>query len=367
MAPSELRPAPARSFFTRRAFAAAFLAWSVVGLLSLSQMWLLARNGPPLQWARVARLMEDVWAWALYSPVILWLAERLPLEAGRWVRRLAAHAGVALAFAVLDAILAVLLARALGTSPAPAFLNVFAHVVTLSVLSYFALLGIGHALRYHRLHTEGRLRASELERELAQARLGALEAQLRPHFLFNALHAVATLVRAGERSAAIRTIAGLGEILRAALHGGEQEIPLRDELHFAERYLEIERARFEDRLSVRLEIDPRAADALVPRFVLQPLLENAVRHGIERRTAGGEIAVRAAPEGVALRIEVVDDGPGPARVPAEGRGIGLANTRARLHHLYGEAGRLDVEPLPGGGTAARVVLPYRAAPAREVA
>lgn len=369
MTPPELRGAPARSFLTRRALALAFVAWSVVGLLSLSEMWFQARShaGPPMEWRRVARLLEDVWMWAAYTPVILWLAERLPLEAGTWRRRLPAHALIALGFAGLDSVIVVLLSPVLGPSPTPSFLRVFTHLVTLSVLSYFALLGIGHALRYQRLHADGRLQAIELERQLAQARLGALEAQLRPHFLFNALHAVASLVRTGDRNAAIRTIAGLGEILRAALHGGDQEIPLRDELHFAERYLEIEQARFEDRLAVRFEVDPVVMGALVPRFVLQPLLENAVRHGIERRPAGGEIAVRAAREGAALRMEVIDNGPGLAKPSGEGHGVGLANTRARLRHLYGGAGRLEIEGAPGGGTIARVEAPYRTAPAKEVA
>ncbi len=370
MASREPAAGSVRSHVARRTLAAAFLAWSVVGLLSLSQMWLQSRSelGPPLEWRRVARLLEDVWAWSAYTPVILWLAGRLPLEADRWRRRLPVHVAIALGFALLDAVLAVLLARAIGPSPAPGLAVVFTRLVTLSVLSYFAVLGIGHALRYQRLHADERLHASELERQLAQARLGALEAQLRPHFLFNALHAVASLVRAGDRQAAVRTIAGLGELLRAALRdGGDQEILLSDELRFAERYLDVERVRFEDRLAVRFEVDPEIADALVPRFVLQPLLENAVRHGIEGRSAGGSVAVRAARDGAALRLEVVDGGAGPAQPRPRGNGVGLANTSARLRHLYGPEGRLDVEPVPDGGTRARILLPYRPAPDRQVA
>src|SRR5512138_535923 len=362
----ELRVGKVRPLLARRTLAAAFLAWSVVGLLSLSQLWLQARaDGPRLEWPRVARVLEDVWAWAAYTPAILWLAERLPLEAGRWRRRLPVHAAIALGFAFLDAVLAVLLARALGPSPAPGVLAVLTRLATLSVLSYFAVLGIGHALRYQRLHADERLHASELERQLAQARLGALEAQLRPHFLFNALHAVSSLVRGGDRQGAIRTIAGLGELLRAALRdGGDQEILLADELRFAERYLDLERVRFEDRLAVRFEVDPAVADALVPRFVLQPLLENAVRHGVERRAAGGTVVVRAAREDASLRLDVLDGGPGPAQPHPGGSGVGLANTTARLRHLYGLAARLDVEAAPDGGTRARIVLPYRPAPGR---
>jgi hypothetical protein len=353
-----------------RALGVAFLAWSVVGLLSLSQMWVeaMSRFAPPLEWLRVARLLESVWAWAAYTPVILWLAERLPLDRDFWRWRLPVHCVLAVSFAAADAVLASLLAPVLGPSPAPGLLAAFAHHVTLAVLSYFAVLGIGHALRYHRLYAEDRLRVSELERQLAQARLGALEAQLRPHFLFNALHAVASLVRAGDPKGAIRTIAALGEILRAALRDGEdQEIPLADELRLAERYLEIERARFEERLAVRVEVDARLGGALVPRFVLQPLLENAVRHGIEPRAAGGCITLRAARDGATLTIEVVDSGADRGEPRAHGTGVGLANTRARLRYLYGTAGRLDLEAAAGGATVARIVLPYRPAPEWQIA
>ncbi len=365
MAAPEVEAATVRSPVARRTLAAAFLAWSVVGLLSLSQMWLQARSdGPPLEWRRVARLLEDVWAWAAYTPVILWLAERLPVDGGNWVRRVPLHGALALAFAAVDALLGTVLAPVLGPFPVHGFTSAFARAATLSVLSYFAVLGIGHALRFHRLHAEGRLHASELQRQLAQARLGVLEAQLRPHFLFNALHAVASLVRTGEQKKAIRTVAALGDILREALQvDGAQEIALVDELRLAERYLEIEGARFEDRLTVEVVPDPAVLGTLVPRFVLQPLLENAVRHGIEPRAAGGTVTVRAARQGATLCLEVIDTGSRPARRGVGGHGVGLANTRARLRHLYGPDGRLELETAADGTTTARVLLPYR--PVRE--
>jgi hypothetical protein len=353
-------PVPPR--ISLRTIAAALLAWTIVGLLCLSQMWLqeVSDHAPPLDWRRAARLCQDVWAWAAYTPVILWLAERLPFDGGRWGRRLPLHVAMALGFAVVDAVIANLLAPVLGPFPAHGFVSAFARQASLSVISYFAILGIGHALRYQRLHAEGRLHESELERQLAQARLGALEAQLRPHFLFNALHAVSALVRAGEQKAAIRTIAALGDILRAALRdGGDQEIPLDDELRIAQRYLEIERARFEDRLEVHIDVGAELGTALVPRFVLQPLLENAIRHGIERRSSGGTITVRAAREGATLRIDVEDRGEGPAQPRVRGAGVGLANTRARLRHLYGAEARLDLESVSGGATVARLTVPYR--------
>ena len=370
MASADAGAVPVRSPVAARVLGVAFLAWSVVGLVSLSQMWVeaMSQPAPRLEWRGVGRLFEDVWAWAAYTPVILLLSERLPLDRERWRRRLPVHAAIALGFAAVDALLGSLLAPLLGPSPACGLVAAFARHVTPAVLSYFAVLGIGHALRYQRLHAEGRLHASELERQLAQARLGALEAQLRPHFLFNALHAVASLVRAGDQKGAIRTIAGLGEILRAALREGqEQEIPLFEELRLAERYLEIERARFEDRLAVRIEANARLGEALVPRFVLQPLLENAVRYGIAPRPAGGAVTVRATRTEETLVIEVVDSGAGRTQPRAHGTGVGLANTRARLRHLYGPAGSLELEAVADGATVARIVLPYRPAPVRQIA
>ncbi len=361
MAVSNAPPGPLRRRVALRTLAAAFLAWTIVGLLCLSQMWLqtVSDGAPPLEWRRAARLCEDVWAWALYTPLILWLAERLPVDGGRWLRRVPLHGAFALGFAAVDALLATWAAPVLGPFPAHGFTSAFARMATLGVLSYFAVLGIGHALRYQRLHAEGRLHASELERQLAQARLGALEAQLRPHFLFNALHAVASLVREGQQKVAIRTLAALGEILRAALReGGDQEIPLDEEVRLAQRYLEIEQARFEDRLRVTIDVDGRLGGALVPRFVLQPILENAVRHGIEPRVSGGSITLRAVREGASLRLEVVDSGASPARPGVRGSGVGLANTRARLRHLYGDQGRFELEAVPGA-TVARITVPYR--------
>ncbi len=361
MASCEFETGAARSHLAARTLAVAFVAWTVVGLIALSQMWLqTVQQAAHVDGRRVARLFQDVWAWAAYTPVILWAAERLPLDADRWRRRLPIHFAAAFGFALLDSALATAVAPVLGPWPRPGIVDALARLATMSVLSYFAVLGIGHALRYQRLHAEGRLHASELQRQLAQARLGVLEAQLRPHFLFNALHAVASLVRAGEQKKAIRTVAALGDILREALQvDGEQEIALADELRLAERYLEIERARFEDRLTVEIVPDPVVLGTLVPRFVLQPLLENAVRHGIEPRAAGGTVTVRAAREGATLCLEVIDTGSRPARRGVGGHGVGLANTRARLRHLYGPDGRLELETAADGTTTARVLLPYR--------
>jgi len=335
-------------------------AWTLVGSITLVQWWAQSVRGlgPGISWQRVLRVYEDVWIWAAYTPAILWLAARFPLE-GRtvWARHLPLHLAAALATALLDAAAATLLQPLLGPASAPGFLGFLVHGATLSVLSYASVVAFGHALRYHRLWLERQVRAAELERQLALTRLSALTAQLRPHFLFNALHTVAALVRAGEGPAAVRTIASLGDLLRLSLRDGLPEVALRDEVAFAARYLEVEGTRFRGRLAVRMEVAPAVEGALVPRFLLQPLVENAVRHGIERSTAPGSVEIRAGREGEALSIEVRDSGPGP-RPAAAGGGVGLANTRERLARLYGSRQRLELSPAPEGGTRVRVELPF---------
>jgi len=341
-------------------------AWTLVGLGVFLQDVALASSSrrPPPGWSDALFILEDVWIWAAYTPAIVWLARRFPLDGGGWRRHAPIHAAAALGIAVLDAALGRLMAAWLrAPAPAPALLLVFERTVLLSVYSYLAVLALGHALRFRRLYLDRRLAAAELERQLAETRLGALEAQLRPHFLFNALHTVASLVRAGDSQGAVRTIAGLGDLLRAALQEGGQEVTLREELALTTRYLEIERTRHRDRLETAIEVDPGALDALVPRFLLQPVVENAVRHGVEPVAGPGRVEVRAARSGASLRLEVRDSGPGPqaaGRPGQAGSGVGLRNTRARLWHLYGAAQRLDLEAAPGGGTVVVIELPWRA-------
>jgi signal transduction histidine kinase len=341
-----------------------FAAWTLVGIGVLAQQAAQAATQglPPLDGRRCARTMQDVWVWAAYTPFIFWLAARFPLEGACWRRRLPVHAAAALGSAGLDALLGWRVHPFLGSvSARPSLLAYFTGGATLSIYSYLAVLALGHALRYHRLWLEKQVRSAELERQLAQTRLGALEAQLRPHFLFNALHTVGSLVREGDQQGAIRTIAGLGDLLRLTLREGGQEVTLREELDLARRYLAIESTRHRERLTTHIDAQSGALDALVPRFLLQPLVENAVRHGIERVAGPGRVEVKAGCAGGLLRLEVRDTGPGPNGTEGEGLGLGLRNTRARLAHLYGDAQRLDLTAAPGGGTRVAIELPFRSA------
>ncbi|HYG67665.1 MAG TPA: histidine kinase, partial [Anaeromyxobacteraceae bacterium] len=347
-----------------------FGAWTLVAVFSMSQWWLhsLAAGQAPDEARRTAWNLwnlADVWLWALFTPFILRLAESLPLEPGTWARRTPLHVAACLVFATLDVLLDAALQPVLGGPNVP-LATQFTRQSFLNVSIYWVVLAIGHVGRYRRLSHERQVRAAALERQLVEARLRALEGQLRPHFLFNALHTVASLVRAGVNREAVRVIAQLGDLLRSVLReGGGQEVPLRDELAFAERYLAIERARFGDRLATAIDVSADLLDALVPRFVLQPLVENAVRHGIEPHPGAGRVELRAARDGAILRVEVRDTGAGPGAADG-GPGLGLANTRARLDALFGTAAALTLAPAEGGGTVARVSVPFRLA-AQEVA
>src|SRR5262245_40790860 len=201
-----------------------------------------------------------------------------------------------------------------------------------------------------------------LETQLAQAQLQSLKMQLHPHFLFNTLHAISALMD-DDVKAARRMIARLSELLRLTLeNAGQQEFSLRQELDALERYLEIEQIRFQDRLTVRLAVAPETLDASVPNLILQPIVENAIRHGIAPRSSAGWIEIRAERREGMVELQVIDDGPGLQPAGEELReGIGLTNTRARLRQLYGDEHRIEIEDAAEGGLAVKLSIPYRQA------
>ncbi len=220
------------------------------------------------------------------------------------------------------------------------------------------MIGVAHALDYYGKYREGELHAAELEAGLARAQLQLLKSQLHPHFLFNTLNAISALVHT-DVEAADRMLARLGDLLRLALEDfGLQEAPLARELEVVRSYLEIEQARLGSRLSIIVDVGPDTLDAWVPTFLLQPLIENSIRHGIAPRAGKGRIEVHARRDREVLHLEVRDDGPGFPALPPCG-GVGLANTRARLFHLYGEAQRLQTRNEPRGGCVVQVTVPFR--------
>ena len=245
----------------------------------------------------------------------------------------------------------------------PGLWPLFRDNIHLNILTYWAILGVYYVLDYHHRWREREVRAAELERALSEAQLQALKMQLHPHFLFNALNSIAALMHS-DVEAADTMLVRLSDLLRRVLdQAGAQEVSLGQELDFLRPYLDIEKVRFQERLSVDFAIPPELLEARVPNLILQPLVENAIRHGIAPRTAPGRITVSAVREGETLHLEVRDNGRGLFEGRAPDEGIGLSNTRERLQRLYGEAQSFTLVNLPEGGMAARISLPLRPAAA----
>jgi signal transduction histidine kinase len=348
------------------AFSAVFAAWTLVGLLALGQPILarLFRYGPSVPRGLVIYNLESVWLWALFTPAIFRLAAAFPITVGR-LRNTIVHLGLASGFCLLDVLVDRSLLPLFGLHYQERLLVTLTDQLFVNFICYTTVMLAGLALTNARLYHERRLRETQLAAELAAARLRALEMQLRPHFLFNALHSVGALIRANQGREAIRTLAELGDLLRALLGSDDRhETTVQEELDLTLRYLRIEEVRFGDRLEVRLAVAPEALAALVPKLVLQPLVENAIRHGVESSTGPAQLDLHCSVDDSMLWLSVSDHGPGAGS--AEGNGIGLANTRARLEQLYGQRFRLEARPLVGGGYQARVGVPFHTAPAAVV-
>ena len=340
-----------------------FLIWTGIGLAFAAQFYVSsAKSAQPVSWpAAIAWSLGDWYIWALLSIPILRLARRYPLEGAQWVQCLFIHlCGSLVASCVylfLRAGLGQLQSRFSGRFVR--FSDIFSPLVVktfvLNLLIYWVLVSVAHALDYYRRYRERELRASELERNLTAAKLKTLQMQLNPHFLFNTLHAISALMHKDLR-AADRMISRLSDLLRRALDNSDtQEVPLHEEIDFLRRYLEIEQARFGERLEVRIDVASEASNLLVPNLLLQPLVENAIKHGIEPNARKGIVQISAMMEKGRLRMEVRDNGKGLANGYDER--IGLANTRSRLHQLYGDDHAFTLEPADPEGVAARVVIP----------
>jgi len=306
--------------------------------------------------------------WALITPVIWRLGERLPVTGRRWKTALAVHLLASVMIGLVHASLYMWANQAFFPFPSaervPGFASLLGSYLRnrwqFEFLMYGAILGGTEAVRHYRGMQERTVRATQLESQLARAQLQALRMQLHPHFLFNTLQAISVLVVEDPR-AAQRMLTQLGDLLRAVLESDERaEIPLHEELGFLERYLAIEQVRFADRLSTTFDVDPSVLDALVPGFVLQPLVENAIRYAIAPSAASGQVHVSARAVGGQLRLAVRDSGPGFPDAIDEG--VGLSTTRARLDKLYGPAHRLSLGRANGGGAEAVIEFPLHREP-----
>jgi two-component system LytT family sensor kinase len=333
-----------------RVWLAVFACWTLLALLFASQTLLYyAYAGNHVNtWKVIAPALADWYLWAALTPAIAWLARRVPIVSRQWPRALVVHVPVSIALAVLKIGLRVLVGRSWPTLQTMGFGNLMLAQLHLNVVTYWVIAGLAQAVGYYRL-----------EAKLAQAQLDVLRMQLHPHFLFNTLHAISTLVRKDPEGAE-RTIAQLSDLLRLTLDTlGRQKSTVKDEMDFVGRYLAIQQTRFGDRLVVHESIEPDALDALVPTQILQPLVENAIRHGIGPRATGGRVDIAIARHDGQLRLEVADDGVGATGGTANLQaGVGLSNTRARLKELYGAGDRLVLSTRAPGGFTATITIPF---------
>ena len=338
-----------------------FVAWTLVAIATTELQSAAQPEGSAATFDRLIRMsLASCWLWALYTPAILALSRHVRIDRSSWPRTVPIH----LAAAAIATFLDVALMRAIApylNAGAPTLRTplhvMFLRQLFLYSLCYFVIVALAHVRYYASLSYERDLRAATLEAQLAEARLTALQGQLRPHFLFNTLNMIAEQVHT-DPGGADAMLTRLGVLLRSSFTEADRErVPLRRELELLESYIEIMRARFRGRLTFELNVEPTTLDALVPRFVLQPLVENAIKHGVEPREEGGRVTVTARRDGDSLDLEVRDNGDGLAGAIREGTGV--RNTRERLHHLYG-AGRQQfaLAPAPGGGTVASVVIPF---------
>jgi two-component system, LytTR family, sensor kinase len=358
-----------------------FLIWTIIGIFFFSQALsqkFFSRDATPW-WHYLISWLVGVYLWALLMPAILWFGRRFPIERRNWVRRVALHLLLGVVVSLVQLILESAILSHLGVFPGlmNTFVTTFAFLLVIGfhtgIMTYWEVLGVQYGIGYYQNYQERKqealrleLRASELQSQLVQAQLGVLKMQLQPHFLFNTLNAIMVLVRQQKSKDAEQTLAHLSDLLRCVLEDVEaQEVPLRRELEYLQLYLSIEQVRFQDRLRVEISSDPAILDAALPQMVLQPVVENAIRHGVGKSAAAGRIKIRAVRSNDTLELRVQDDGPGFSSEGPIGKhstGIGLTNTRARLKQLYGEEARLTTGNGEPGGAVVTITIPYHAVP-----
>ncbi len=358
-----------RFHLSTRELVLVFLFWTALATVSSVNRLLDARDfgfsrvmspaGP------ITLAFIEAWTWAAFTPLIFWLSSRSDLTRSRALRTLLlilAGVGIAIAvYVLLDfariEILGATSRRRRGGPPLFSPLREIGRFRFLNqLLVYAAVLATGFAREFFLRDRRRQQQEVRLQAQLAEARLDALRMQINPHFLFNTLHAVSALVER-DPGGVRRMIARLSELLRHTIDSrGSDEVPLREEVAFLRRYIEIMEIRFQGRLQVAMDVAEDALDALVPNLVLQPIVENALEHGASRAEGEGRIELSARRDGDELRLSVRDNGPGLEAGATTG--VGVANTRARLEQLYGEFASLTHANADGGGVAATISLPY---------
>jgi two-component system LytT family sensor kinase len=353
-----------------------FAGWTLFAFFDASQaIFINSYRENPLVWWRVLSWdLAFCYLWFLLTPVVLRLSRRFSFERGHIVKSLSSHLVAAILLSLFHLTIYTLIDPFLprfserDLVPRTVFFEKFKFFVIgymhLCLISYCGALTINYLVQYYRAYHERALRASQLEASLAVARLETLKSQLHPHFLFNTLNAIVVLVRKNRNKEAEDMLTGLSELLRHSLENiGVQEVSLRHEIDFLKIYFEIEQVRFKDRLKVQLEIEPETLKASVPNLILQPLVENAIRHGVGKQRYAGLVEITAQRQNGSLIIQVRDNGPGLSgdwTAGDGGFGIGIPNTRARLRQLYGDAQTFDIRNSESGGAVVVLKIPFRA-------
>lgn len=341
--------------------------WGTVAMLTIAQDVFDPRVGRGgFRTGEALHALTEYGVWALITPAVFLLSRRFPLERPHLLRNVGLHILVAVAVAVLvdlvDHISHNVLVPSAPHRPVSLLFMLQGFHVLAEVLLYFLILAAGFARDYFLRYRERLHESARLQTQLAEARLQALRMQINPHFLFNTLHTISTYLERDPRGVR-RMIARLSELLRYTLDKTDvKEIPLSQELEFLEGYLDIQQIRF-DTLEVSCNIEPEVREALVPTLILQPLVENAIKHGVSEIEDGGRIELAARREGGVLHLSVRDNGPGMRGASGDGAflfGIGLRNTKERLQSLYGDAHELALES-DAAGVVARISLPFHTA------
>jgi two-component system, LytTR family, sensor kinase len=349
-----------------RRFAQLFALWTTVAVLFSVQWYtydaLHAHPSPVINYLRWN--IEQWYTWLLISPLVLWLAARRPIDPRHPQRALPLH----LAASVLFALLAVFVQSVLSYFLEPGSPSVRKNAmfilskdVAMGIATYWALTGLAQTLHFYKENSSRQIRESQLERQLAQAQLQVLQMQLHPHFLFNTLHAIGTLIHEDPKSAE-QMLLNLSSLLRVFLEQeSSKQISLRRELHLIDLYLSIQRIRFRDRLTVRSLIDPETLDGSIPSLILQPLVENAIVHGIARNPGSDEIEIRSSKQQGRLVITISNSNsclPGDVRSDGTGWGVGLSNTMQRLAQTYNGSAKLSIHARSPLGVVCEISMPF---------
>jgi sensor histidine kinase YesM len=344
----------------------------IIGLTFAAQQYIsMNQKGFPTTWGPPLKEQVPFWlVWGLISPLIFSASRKITMSREQWKSGLLKHVPLAISFSLLHLTIYLAILVFIGESDARKAITSSAEFLSLlaklnfgiRIWSYVMLAAIGYAIDYYGRYQEGTIRASQLEAQLAQAQLQALKMQLHPHFLFNTLNSISALLRK-DADAADHMLARLGDFLRLTLRSsGSQEVTVDQELEFLRCYLEIEQIRFQDRLTVDIHVDPEATSVKVPNLILQPIVENAIRHGIAAQDVSGHIEISARCLNGSLEMKVRDNGPGLPRDEISGQpvvreGVGIKNTVSRLQQMYGTNYRFDIGDLRGGGLEVTLSIP----------